>query len=371
MYIDGTSSRLQIEHDGVAIRDVQSFDYEISRDLRARGEGIGFPTQTEIVPGVLGAGTFNMTLKKKTDDDQGGLFEDLMHGSAITIRETIAASSSTHTLAEAGDVVAILEIRYNTTTDVTLLEGRDYVVNYSTGVITFDAATAEAATVKYVVDSPIMGANLMENYCFEYADVDSLWAVISAGAATMVRSSAQQYVGTHSLLCTPGAQNDGCEYVKAMTVIPGQQYRFRFAIRGVLGDTFTVNFVDTAGAVAMTPVGAAGALAAGATWYIWEYTFTPDDATIDQIEIINTDVAAGAFNLDHLQLGLDAPLHDFGDGQLKPFPFNVVQYDLDGKRLRKFIGCQCGTLGGSMGGVDSDQEENWSGMFIRMLDNEA
>lgn len=361
-YIDGETSRLYIEHEGAAIRDVQSFEYEKTRNLRERGAGIGYPTQTDIVAGIQGAGTFSMTVKKKTEDENGDLFEKLMAGYAITLKEPVASTSTTHTLNK--NPVAILKIQLDTS-GVELEEDTDYTVNYATKIITFDVALSENATITYVTDDWMTGENLMQNYAFEYDTVDNLWSGVVTGVVS--RSSAESYVEGYSLHVAVTAQNDGAQYDPNITVVPGRTYRFRFAIKGTADDTFVVNAVDSGGATAMTAVGLAPGTIAGADWNIWEYTVTPDEATVLSLQILNSTATPHEFWVDHLHFVEDAVDVDLADGQRQPFPFNVVVQNPDGKQLKKFIGCVIGTTGGSLGDIESDMEENLSGMFVRLV----
>ncbi|MFH1268191.1 MAG: carbohydrate binding domain-containing protein [Planctomycetota bacterium] len=369
-YLDGETSRLQIEFDAIAILDLQSVDYSIKRNIRPRGEGIGYPSYTELRAGIMGPGTFSMKVKKRTaSDNHSDIFEKLFWGNGILIRETVAVSVSTHTVAE--PLVAVLEIRYNTSSNLVLKEGVDFTVNYSTGVITFTGATdAETATITYMTDAPIMGANYLENYCFEVSEVDDVWSVIAT--ASIARSSTAAYVGTYSLAITPAAQNDGAKYDKAMKVMPNRQYRFRFAIKGTGSETFVVSYTDVAGTAAMTlsSPATAGTLQ-GTTFEIWEFVFTPDEVDLVDIRIVNSTAVPHVFYIDHVQLGVDDPDRTMDDGQMQPFPFNIVQYDLDGRRLCKLMGCVLDNLGEAISAVEADQEESVSGQFLRRIGEES
>lgn len=368
-YLDGETSRLYLAHEDTPLLDLQSVEWSLSRPTRARGAGIGYPANTDLVSGIQAPGEFSMKITKKSLSENGQWFEKLLWGTGVVLRETVAVSVTTHTLDHLP--VAVLEVRYNTSTTVVLREGRDFVVNYSTGVITFDAATdaTETATVKYVTDDIITGPNMLENYCFEHEEVADLWAAVAAGD-TAVRSTAQHYVGLASLLVTPNAQNGGAKYNKAMKCQAQQLHRLRFAIKGTNADTFKAQWTDAGGTSDMTKVAAGDGTLAGTAWEVWEYTFTPDDVDMVDVRIINTK-NSNAFYLDHLQLGVDAPDRMFNDGGMRPFAFNIIQYDLDGRRLRKLGNCVVEDLGDAIGSIESDQEESISGKFLWLLGEES
>lgn len=352
----GSEVEILVEHDNTVLAELTDVNYELDRKGRPGGAGLGTPKNTYHKFGVP-EGSWGLSRNMLKEDDKGMLFLDLLKGSGYIITEPIANAATTHTTAKT--LVHILEIRLvasDTELDVT----DDYTVNYATDTITFNSALTEAAEIKYV-STDMLAENLLENGGFEDV-ITNIWEAEATG--TPSQDSANEYVGTYGGKVLAPAQNDGIKYVPDIAVVPNRTYKLRFAVKGTDTETFKAQWTDAGGTSDMTVVGSAGTLS-GAAWQVWEYTFTPDEATILDIKIINTTAIPHTFYLDEVYLAENDPNTSVLDGANQPFQFNVVwRRKSDGLTIRKLGGCAVYTGSGKSGEGEAAYTEEFGGSFL-------
>ena len=294
--------------------------------------------------------------------DDGDMFLSLLAGAGFLHQEPIAAAATSHTVEFTSTLVHVFEVRY-VTSNLVLTEGLDYVVNYATGVITFQMSggLAEASEVIYMSTS-YRSPNLILNAEFEES-ITNLWDGVAGGS--IARSTTSPYLGTYKGLITRAAANDGAEYTTDFTVHSGLEYTVRVAALGTATETMAEQW-GKSGPTWTAASPATSALAA--TWGIHTYTFTPDVSTLIGLRFIVTTSSANPFSIDYLYLGLSDPVVDPMDGYADPFLFNLVaRRRADNAVVAKLRGCCAYTGGFGSGGVGEDPYgEDISGQFLAL-----
>lgn len=336
-----------LAHDNTVLEELEDVNWNTTVPKAPGGKGLGRLRNT--YHKITGApeGTLTITRKMLAHADKGLLFNHLLAGAGLIITEFIATAAASHTPAQT--LVSILEIKLLTSGTI-LHETDDYTVNWATKVITFNVALTEDAEIQYIsTDSDWRGLNLMENSGIE-DDITNYWALIAT--ATVARSAAAKYAGTYGLLTTIAAPNDGAQYTPDIHVHPGRTYRLTAMMQGLtVADDCSAWWTDAGGTVQMTAVGTADLLALTA-WKLHEWTFTPDEATILDLRILNDDAAAAStIYIDEIYLRENDPRVDvMRAGLNRAFEFEVwARRVLDGVIVAKFRQCSVYDDGESSG----------------------
>jgi hypothetical protein len=349
-----------IAHDDTILAQISDFSDTVTQPKAPTGTGLGSLKNVRHKRTGPPEGTFSMTRAALKATEKGELFMRLLLGANIIITEFIASASTTHTPGQT--MTDILEIRTKTTS-TQLLETTDYTVNWTTGVITFNTALTEDAEIKYASDdSDWLGRNLMQNTGMEDV-ITNIWS--GEGTGTVTRDTTSVYVGTYGLNVTVGAQNDGAQYDPNIPVKAGRTYRLTAWVYGVsAADDFGASWTDAGGTVAMTPVGTANVLA-NASWKLHEFTFTPDENTILEVLLLNTDAAASSnFYVDEIYLRENDPKLDVMDAGLNcGFQFQVIARRVkDQAIIVRWTGCEVYDDGLASG--DPTYTEPINGQFL-------
>lgn len=350
-----------VAHDNVVLQEIQDFSWDYSIAKEPGGSGLGSLHNTYHKRTAAMEGKFSFTRNMLSYADKGTLFDKLLAGAGIIVTEAIALSATTWTPGQTP--WSILQIKM-TTSGTILKETTDYTVNWATGVVTFNTALVEAATGMYVSgDSDWIGVNSIENTGIE-DDITNIWSALAT--ATVTRVAAAAYVGSYGLRVAIAAQNDGAQYDPNIAVVPGRTYRFSFWAKAAsAADDITVYWTDGAGSVAMTPVGTAAVLAT--SWKLHEFTFTPDQATILNLQFKVTDAGAAAQNvdLDEFFLRENAPTVDvMRAGLNRGFEFDIIaRRTLDGVNVATFRQCEVYDGGRASGNAYT---EKINGQFLRL-----
>lgn len=346
-----------LEHDGVVLLELDDVSWDFDAAIAPGGAGLGDLQDRFHKRTGPPKGTWSISRKLlQRANDKGSLFEDLLCGSAYIVCEWADAAAGTLTTKET--ITSMLQIR-EVTNGTVWEEGVDFTVNYTTHVITFvSTVPAGGVEVRYLTTTAsLMDGNKIQDAGIESA-ITNIWSGIATGVAS--QSSAAKYIGTYSLLCTVSAQNDGLQYDPNIAVIPGRSYTFRFWAQGTKDETLVVNWTDAGGSVAMT--GSPFTFAASATWQECSATFTPDEATILNIQIINSAAGKHNFYVDELYLGLTDPTENPLDGQRLPFEFTIIaRHVQDQTNLFKLKKCAIYKLGVKSGEAYT---ESFGGNFL-------
>jgi hypothetical protein len=261
---------------------------------------------------------------------------DLAAGSKYLQQEKIASAATTYTIGLTTALVGIVAIKLNTSGDV-LKEGVDFFVNYLTGIITFNIALPEDATVSYVT-SQRRGQQYIFNTGFEDL-LSNVW--IPFATATLARNStaANVLTGTYALAVTPAAQNDGVQYNVSMQLQPGRTYRLRFWAKAAAAEIMTPFFNDGGADVAMTPATQNLTTAYAA----YEFTFVATKSTIPNLKIKDSKVGPALFYIDQVSLIDDTASEaqsPMNAGLAQPFPFNLTgRRKVDSVIVARLMGC--------------------------------
>lgn len=354
--------RFIVEHDGTELLEVKNFSWDFDNGIEAAGSGLGFQKNSYYKQTDATKGTFKLDRSWFQRTDKGSLFLDLVRGSSVFITELIAASSTTYTASLSTALRSILSIR-NNTNNVILREGLDYTVNYTTGVITFPAATPDAYTIRYLASNRYL-YQYLANGGFEDA-ITNIWVLF--GTATVARDTANAYTEGYALKVTPSAANDGVQYNLPLNLPPGRQYRLRGVAKAAAAETLIGYWYDGTSDQAMTVV-SGGTLST--TYTPFEMTFTPTKSAISNLKIKDTKASPGIFYLDNLMLIDDTTGNNPTIGNnpmdsglaLSPFTFNVILRRVqDGATVGKLIKCAIDKLSFKAG---KGYEESLSGMFL-------
>jgi hypothetical protein len=355
-----------IAHDNTILAELQDVSWDYDQKKEPGGTGLGHLHNDYHKRTGAPEGKFSISRNALGYSDKGTLFLKLLTGAGIIISENVAIAATTWTPGQTP--WSIIEIKLNTSGTI-LKETDDYTVNWATGVVTFNIGLTEAATGKYISgDADWIGVNLIQNTGIE-DDITNQWAKTGGANVTATRSATALYVGSYGLYVYNAggafAQNDGAQYDPNIAVVPGRTYRFSFWCKAsAADDTFTVKWTDAGGATSMTPVGTAATLSV--TWKLHEFTFTPDEATILNIQILNAKaVPTATYNyIDELRLRENAPKFDvMRSGLNQGFQFDIlVRRTLDGVIVRKLQ--QCEVYSGGMASGDA-YKEKMEGQFLR------
>ncbi len=347
----------QVEHLGQVLAEIETLDWNWDTSQEPDGAGLGLMKHTYHKSTGPAKGTFKMKRALLARADGGGVFLDLLAGSQMMHQEPIAASSSTYTVTLNTSLTSILDIRL-VTSKVALREGVDYTVNYLTGVITFPAATPEAAIVRYLSTSK-KNPNLIVNAGFE----DVLTNVWAAQGSTLLRDTgANAYVETYGLKVTTGAGGtDGVKYIIATPLQPGRTYRLRLRAKGTAAETLVPTWNDGSSDVAMTP----SSQAITANWALYEFTFVATKALLVNIFIKKSTLTTNPFWLDEVQLVDDTTLNTnpMDEGLGVPFVFNLLgKRKDDGVIVDRLTGCAVQKIGHK--GAMKAYSEDIDGAFL-------
>jgi hypothetical protein len=332
----------QLEHQGLTLVELDpggGISWDFDPAIEPGGAGLGQLKNTYFKVTGPAKGSGKMSRKFLDRADNGYLFLDLAQGDQNVQQESIAAGATTYTVTLNTSLISILEIRGNTTQRV-MREGQDYTVNYSTGVITFAAATGEISTIRYL-SSAKKAANLLINGGFEDA-LTNIWTPL--GTATIARNSANAYVEGNALAVTPGAQNDGFQYIVTTPLLTGRTYRLRFRAKAAAAETLAATWFDGTTDVAMTPA----SVTLTTSYAVYEFTFISTKNSTNLIKIKDTKVSPALFYVDEVQLYDDTS----GSGPtlttnpmdaglaVSPFIFNIVgRRTVDGVVAFKLMKC--------------------------------
>lgn len=343
-----------IEHDNTVLLEVESVGWDFDAGMEPGGAGLGRLQNSYHKRTKAPSGSWSIDRKMLSRTDKGQLFLDLLKGSAYILTEYVAAAASTHTPAET--LVSILHVRTRTG-GVDWVEGVDYTVAWSTGVITFvSTVPAGGLEVKYLTTTAALTAdNLVTNGGFEDA-ITNTWEAEATG--TPSRDDANEYVGDYGLKVLAPAQNDGVKHVPDIVVVPGRVYHCRAWVKGTDTETFKAQWTDSGGTSDMT-----GSMTlSGADWNEFNWTFTPDEETILDIRIINTTAAPNTFYVDEVYLGENAPTVNPLDGQQHAFTFNILaRRVVDAVQVMKMKQCAIYADSGKSG---APYTESISGQFL-------
>lgn len=350
-----------LAHDNTVLEELEDFNWADTQPKAPGGSGLGrLKNKYHKVTGPP-EGTFSIVRKMLSYADKGTLFDKMLAGSGMIITEFIATASATHDPAET--LVSILEIKLITSGTI-LAETDDYTVNWATGLITFNAALTENAEIQYIsTDKDWIGQNLLQNSGIEDA-ITNIWSAIAT--ATVARSNAAEYVGTYGLLIVINAANDGGQYDPNIHVYPDREYRLTAMMQGVtVADDCSAHWEDAGGVVQMTAVGTADVLALG-VFKLHEWTFTPDEATILSLRILNDDVAAASnIYVDEIYLRENDPRYDvMMSGRNRGYQFEIwARRVLDGVVVAKFRKCEVYDSGKASGEAYT---ESVNGQFLEL-----
>jgi hypothetical protein len=348
-----------VEHDGDVLLEVDDFSFEFDAKMSPGGAGLGRLKNYYHKRTDAPEGSWSMSRKALSRADNGQLFMDLLKGSAYILTEYVDAAASSHTTAET--LVSIIHVRTRSG-GVYWEEGVDYTVNYATDTITFVSTVPSGGLeVKYITTEAHLAAqNMIQNGGFEEA-LTNIWEAVGAGC-TVSQDASNYYVGDYGLKVDVSAQNDGCKHIEDIVVVPGRTYRLRCWIKGTSGDTFKAQWTDSSGTADMTLVSPSGGQLSGSAWTEFNWIFTPDEETVQDVRIINTKATPSDFYVDEVYLGENEPVINPLDGQHYPFTFNVIgRRVVDGVTVFKLKGCAVYSLGLKSGEAYT---ESISGQFL-------
>jgi len=351
-----------IEHNNLVLLELDDVALGFDGSLEPGGAGLGRLTNTYHKRTKAPKGDWSISRAKLARADNGGLFLDLLKGSAYILTEWADAAAATLTTGET--IVSVLQVK-EVTLGTVWREVTQYTINYATHAITFlETVPAGGVEVEYITDQiELTSPNLITNGGFEDA-LTSIWTYFRTGGDTttaVAQNSANKDVGVYALGATVTTQNSGALYLPSIVVIPGRMYRFRFRIKGTSTETFKAQWTDAGATVDMTPVASAGTLS-GTAYHTWEYTFTPDEGTITDIRIINTTASPHVCYLDEVYLGFNASAANPLDGQHQPFTFNIIGRRVaDGVTVFKAIKCAAYNLDVKSG---APYKESIKGQFL-------
>jgi hypothetical protein len=326
--------KYRIMQEGVVLAEVDDMSFSVSTSRQPTGSGLGQLKNTRHKNTAAPTGEWSLSRSMLSAAENGEMFLKILMGSAGVVYEQVADASDTHTCGEVP--VEVLEVRL-LTSNVVLEPNRDYYVNYSTGVITFEATTSEAARVAYITEQrDWYGQNLAIGGKMDM-NITGVWVGEATGVAE--RDGDNAYLGDYGLLVDVSAQNDGVRYSIPIKVQTGRTYRIRFRAKGTADDTIEVEVEEAGTDNAATAETGSDEL--NAEWTMHEFYYTATEAEFESIVITNSTAAPGDFYIDMFMVSEYQPAYnvmDAGNNQVRSF--DVWAYTVwDGTVVAKILNC--------------------------------
>lgn len=152
----GAEVKCFIRYGEYDLLEVQDVEYSVDRSARPGGAGLGHPRNRYHKRGVP-SGEWKISKNYLNIGYQADLFAQLIAGTQTLQSEALAADVFNHTTTRA--IVSVLYVRL--TTGRVLYEGIDYVVDYETHTIYFNAITT-AGVIVYITDGVALADDAME-----------------------------------------------------------------------------------------------------------------------------------------------------------------------------------------------------------------
>lgn len=353
--------RFRIVERGVTLMELSDISFSLSSERTPSGSGLGFLQNLRHKATAASSGEWSVTRSALSKQEDGELFLEYIYGRGTVIRELVASGSTTHTLGTLP--MSVSEVRF-ITSNIVLVQNKDFVINGSTGVITFEVATPEDAQVSYLgfdrsYASPalVFGGDMGMS-------LTGIWSNVATGVAT--RTAAAAYLGDYGMNLAVTSTSDGVQYDIPVDIMPGRVYRVAFRAKGTAADTLVVNASQNSVYTATTPDLAGTDDTVSATWRLHQFTFTATHGQLDGIQILNSTASPSGLQIDDFTVREYAPSYDImASGNHQVPTFELWQYRvIDGVVIRKLGGCAVYSSEFASGDVYT---ESVSGQFLSYL----